>query len=191
MLKLMRRAAIRSLVCAFVFFLLAGVASSPGLNAAERGAPEIHTKLSALPEPVKKMRERILEAARSGNIDAMHPIVEMNELKPTVSFGGANDPVAYWKQVSGDGKGREIMAIMIEILQMPFVHTAAGTSNEIYVWPYLSMLPPDKLTPSQQVDLYRLISPDEAKTMKEFGSYIHYRLGIGPDGTWHFFVAGD
>ena len=191
MLKLMRRAAIRSLVCAFAFFLLAGVASSPGLNAAERGAPKIHTKLSALPEPVKKMRERILEAARSGNINAMHPIVEMNELKPTVSFGGANDPVAYWKQVSGDGQGREIMAIMIEILQMPFVHTAAGTSNEIYVWPYLSMLPPEKLTPSQQVDLYRLISPDEAKTMKEFGSYIHYRLGIGPDGTWHFFVAGD
>ncbi len=191
MLKLMRRVAIRSLACTFAFFLLAGVESTPELNAAERGAPKIQTELSALPEPVKKMRERILEAARSGNIDAMHPIVEMNELKPTVSFGGANDPVAYWKQTSGDGQGREIMAIMIEILQMPFAHTAAGTSNEMYVWPYLTMLEPDKLTPSQQVDLYRLMSPDEAKTMKEFGSYIHYRLGIGPDGTWHFFVAGD
>ncbi len=191
MLKHMLRAAIRPLACAFVFFLFAGAASTPELAAAEREAPEIHTELSALPEPVKKMRERILEAARSGNIDAMHPIVEMNELKPTVSFGGANDPVAYWKQTSGDGQGREIMAIMIEILQMPFVRTAAGTSNEMYVWPYLALLKPDKLTPAQQVDLYRLISPDEAKTMKEFGGYIHYRLGISPDGTWHFFVAGD
>ncbi len=191
MLKLMRRAAIRSLVCAFAFFLLAGVASTPELNAAERGAPKIQTELSALPEPVKKMRERILEAARSGNIDAMHPIVEMNELKPTVSFGGANDPVAYWKQTSGDGQGREIMAIMIEILQMPYARTDAGTSNEMYVWPYLAVLPLDKLTPSQQVDLYRLMTPDEAKTMKEFGGYIHYRLGIGREGTWHFFVAGD
>jgi hypothetical protein len=35
------------------------------------------------------------------------------------------------------------------------------------------------------------MTPDEAKNMKEFGSYIHYRLGLGPDGTWHFFVAGD
>jgi len=191
MLKNMRRATIRSLACAFVFFLVAGAASTPELDAAERRAPKIYTELSALPEPVKKMRERILEAARSGNIDAMHPIVEMNELKPTVSFGGANDPVAYWKQTSGDGQGREIMAIMIEILQMPFVRTATGTSNEMYVWPYLALLKPDKLTPAQQVDLYRLISPDEAKTMKEFGGYIHYRLGISPDGTWHFFVAGD
>jgi hypothetical protein len=115
----------------------------------------------------------------------------MNELKPTISFGGDVDPVAYWKKASGDGEGREIMAIMIEILEMPFARSDVGTSNEMYVWPYLAVLPSNKLTPAQQVDLYRLMTPAEAKTMKEFGSYIHYRLGLGPDGTWHFFVAGD
>jgi hypothetical protein len=27
--------------------------------------------------------------------------------------------------------------------------------------------------------------------MVEFGAYNFYRLGIGPDGVWHFFVAGN
>jgi hypothetical protein len=27
--------------------------------------------------------------------------------------------------------------------------------------------------------------------MLAFGVYSFYRVGIGPDGTWHFFVAGD
>jgi hypothetical protein len=61
----------------------------------------------------------------------------------------------------------------------------------MYVWPYLAELPLGKLTSAQQVDLYRLMTHEEIKTMKEFGGYIHYRLGIGRDGTWHYFVAGD
>ena len=187
----MTRNAIRPLACALLCFLIAGPILALETRAAKSRTPEIHTDLSALPAPVGRMRDRILEAARSGDISALHPVVEMNELKPTISFGGASDPVAYWKQTSGDGQGREIMAIMSEILEMPFARTDAGTSNEMYVWPYLAVLPPDKLTPAQQVDLYRLVTPKEAKTMNEFGSYIHYRLGIGRDGTWHFFVAGD
>ena len=29
------------------------------------------------------------------------------------------------------------------------------------------------------------------KDMIDFGAYSFYRLGIAPDGTWHFFVSGD
>jgi len=187
----MTRFANGTLVCALLCFFVAGPPLALQSRAAKSSPPQVLTDLSALPESVKIMRDRILEAARSGDIEALHPVLEMNELKPTVSFGGASDPVAYWKQTSGDGHGREIMAIMSEILEMPFTRTDAGTSNEMYVWPYLAVLPPGKLTPAQQVDLYRLMSPEEAKTMKEAGDYIHYRLGIGRDGTWHYFVAGD
>jgi hypothetical protein len=187
----MTRIAIRALACALFCLFVAGPPLALQAGAAPSRTPEIHTDLSTLPGPVRKMREAILEAARSGDITALHPVVEMNELKPTISFGDANDPIAYWKKTSGDGQGREIMAIMVEILEMPFARTDTGTSNEMYVWPYLAVLPPAKLNPAQQIDLYRLMTPDEAKNMKEFGSYIHYRLGLGPDGTWHFFVAGD
>ncbi len=133
----------------------------------------------------------ILTAARSGDIEALRPVLEANELKPTVSFGGAEDPVRFWKRSSGVGQGREIMAVLSEILEMDFVRINAGTSNEMYIWPYLAEMSLEKLTPAQQVDLYRLVTPDEVKAMNEFGGYIHYRLGIGRDGTWHYFVAGD
>ena len=174
-----------------VFLLAAGLMFSPAHTLAGEKKPVIQTDLNALPERVRAMRAAILEAARTGDIEEMRPVLESNELMPTVSFGGANDPIAYWKENSDDKKAREILAIMIEILEMPFVRLSKGTSNEMFVWPYLSRIDPKKLTPQQEVDLYRLISPAEAKTMREFGDYIWYRLGIGPDGTWHFFVAGD
>jgi hypothetical protein len=187
----MIRLAIRTLRTTLLFLLIAGPVLSVELKAAERGAPEIHSDLSALPNRVADMRDAILEAARSGDIEALRPVLDSNELKPTVSFGGSDDPIKLWKQTSGDGQGREIMAIMVEILDMDFARVNPGTSNEMYVWPYLAELPLDKLTSAQQVDLYRLMTYDEVKTMKEFGDYIHYRLGIGRDGTWHYFVAGD
>ena len=48
-----------------------------------------------------------------------------------------------------------------------------------------------KLTPAQQVELYRLVTAQDVKDMREFGSYIFYRAGITPDGQWQYFVAGD
>lgn len=171
--------------------LALAVDAAPSLAVAAEKQPEIQTSLDALPERVRAMRADILEAARSGDIEEMRPVLESNELMPNVSFGGASDPIAFWKETSGDKKGREILAILIEILEMPFVRVAKGTSNEMFVWPYLAELDLEKLTPEQEVDLYRLVKPAELKSMREFGGYIWYRLGIGPDGTWHFFVAGD
>ncbi|MGI9386706.1 MAG: hypothetical protein ACR2OX_04690 [Methyloligellaceae bacterium] len=173
-------------------FLLA-IAATVAPMAAMAGEKElaIQSSLDALPERVRAMRDAILEAARTGDIEEMRPVLESNELMPTVSFGGASDPIAYWKESSGDKKGREILAILVEILEMPFVRLSKGTSNEMFVWPYLAEIDLEKLTPEQEVDLYRLVKPVEVKAMQEFGGYIWYRLGIGPDGTWHFFVAGD
>lgn len=137
------------------------------------------------------MHAAILEAARSGDVEMLRPVLEMNELKPTISFGEVDDPIRYWKRSSGDGEGRQILAILSEILELPYAHINKGKDQEMYVWPYLAELSLDKLAPPQLVDLYRLVTPEEAEAMKEFGGYIHYRLGIGPDGTWHYFVAGD
>ena len=152
---------------------------------------EIQTNLDALPPRVRAMRTAILEAARSGDVEELRPVLESNELKPQVSFGAVKDPIAHWKETSGDKQGREILAVLIDILEMPFVRTKAGTDDEMYIWPYLAEADLEKLTPAQEVDLYRLVKPTEATAMREFGGYIWYRLGIGRDGTWHFFVVGD
>lgn len=154
--------------------------------------PLVSSDLTQLPDRVGAMREAILEAARSGDIEAMRPVLESNELMPNVSFGGEQDPIMFWRESSPDGTGQEILAVLVNILSLPYVRTNPGTSNEMYIWPYLHTLDPAKLTPPQQVDVLRLMSPAEAKTMREVGSgYIWYRLGIGRDGTWHFFLAGD
>jgi hypothetical protein len=52
-------------------------------------------------------------------------------------------------------------------------------------------VPLRRLTPEQKVELFRIVTGSDYKKMKEFGAYIFYRVGIAPDGTWHFFVAGD
>jgi hypothetical protein len=154
-------------------------------------APEIQRDLSMLPAPVARIREQILEAAKSGDIERLRPILEANGVTPTFSFGGDADPIAFWKEASGDGEGREIMAILIEILESGFVHSGAGTKDEIYIWPYFVDMPLDKLTPEQEVELYELVTAQDVKDMREFGAYIFYRAGFTPDGQWQFFVAGD
>lgn len=158
---------------------------------ADAALPEVRYDLSALPDPVRRTRERIVEAASTGDIDQMRVVLEMNELPPTVSFGGPVDAIEHWKSVSGDDEGREILAILTEILDAGYVHLDPGEPQEMYVWPYFYARPFDALTPAQEVELYRIITPEDRRSMEQFGSYVFYRLGIGPDGTWHFFVAGD
>lgn len=177
-------------LCAAVMLALSltGGAVSQGTSKPSR---DIETDLSKLPDRVREMHQRILEAAKSGDVEALRPVLESNELTPTFSFGKERDAIAHWKELSDDKQGREILAVLVNILSMPYVRLRAGTSDEMYVWPYLFESDLEKLTPREEVDLYRLVTPEEARIMKEYGAYIWYRLGIGPDGTWHFFVAGD
>ena len=84
-----------------------------------------------------------------------------------------------------------IIAILISILEAPFVHVEKGTPQEVYVWPYFARMPLKALTPQQRVELFRIVTGADYKEMQDFGAYSFYRLGIGPDGTWHYFVSGD
>ncbi len=140
-----------------------------------------------LPEPVAAMRDRILEAARSGDVEEMVPALQSNELMPMLADKRVEDAAAFFKEQSADGTGRDILAIMINVLESGYVKLNVG-GTETYVWPYFAEIPLDTLTPAQQVDLYRVVPAAEVKAMREAGKYLHYSLGIGPDGTWHYFV---
>lgn len=158
---------------------------------ADSGAPEILYDPALLPEPVRDMRRRILSAAFSGELENLRPVLESNELMPAFSFGDDTDPIAYWKQISRDSAGREILAEMIKVFSSGYARMDAGTDEELYVWPYHFARPLTALTPRQTVELLLLVNPDDAKTMEESGGYFGYRGGISPDGTWQFFLAGD
>ena len=134
------------------------------------------------------MRDAILAAARTGTIEALRTPLEWNELKPEISDGPVSDPIAHWKQRSGDGEGRQILAILLEILECPPAIVGAGTSSERYVWPGFAEADLATLPPPLEVQLYRLVSPAEAKAMRERKAWSWWRLSIGVDGTWHSFL---
>jgi hypothetical protein len=151
---------------------------------------EVTYGVAKLPAPVAEMREAILAAVRSGNIEELRHAFELNELKPELGPEPVSDPVAYWKKISGDGEGREILAALAELLDAGYVTLPLGRdleNNRIYVWPYFAEVPLAKLTPAQQVELLRLVPAAAAKEMMGSGKYTHWRLAIGADGTWHSF----
>ena len=183
---------------------------------AARPALKIHYGSEGLPGAVEDMREAILSAVRSGNIEDLRHAYELNELKPDLgpelgsdprpglgrepgSERGSNpgseakpigDPVDYWRRTSGDGEGREILAILATLLDGGYVTLALGRDLEndrVYVWPYFAEVPLDSLSPAQEVELLRLVPPARAAQMKAAGKYTYWRLAIGADGTWHSF----
>jgi len=135
-------------------------------------APQVHYGTDGLPPPVEEMREAILSAVRSGRIEDLLHAWDLNELKPDLGVA-TSDPIAHWKQISGDGEGREILAALAQILDAGYV-----------------VLPLARLTPAQEVELLRLVSPAALKEMRSAGTYTHWRIVIGADGTWHAFRKG-
>ena len=154
------------------------------------GAGQVPTPLydfNALPDPVKRMLEEIANAAQTGEIENMRPVLESNELKPMVAVNYVEDPIAFWKKQSADGAGRDVLAAMLNVLSSGFARVSQG-QDEIYVWPYFAEADLSKLTPAQEVELYRIVPPALALPMKKEGKYSFYRLGISPSGVWHYFL---
>jgi hypothetical protein len=155
----------------------------------DRGAKLFNSDAIIAPK-ILSMRERLMTAAQSGNLSRLKIAFETNEMMPSFSSGPERDPIAYWRKRSGDGEGREILSALANILALPAARINEGKPNEMVVYPYLAAIPLENLTPEQKVDLFRLLPPDEAKAMVQFGTYIYWRVGIGKDGTLHYFKDG-
>ena len=150
---------------------------------------EVVRDLSRLPDSVRKLREDILNAARSGDITKVAALVKANQT--VISFGGDTEAADFWRKTFPDSEGVEALSTLVEVLEMPFVHLDKGTAQEMFVWPYFQAMQLDKLTPEQRVELFRLVTAFDFREMQKFGSYNFFRAGISPDGRWQFFVAGD
>jgi hypothetical protein len=150
-------------------------------------APKALYDFNALPDPVKRMIEAIAEAAQSGEIEKMRPVLESNELKPMIAADHVDDPIAFWKKESADGSGRDVLAAMLNVMSAGYVRVGKG-QDEMYVWPYFAETGLSALTPAQEVELYRIVPPQLAAAMKKSGKYSYYKLGIAPTGVWHYFL---
>jgi hypothetical protein len=162
-------------------------------EAPQRAAPKERAYHGALPQSVIDMREQILAAVHAGDVAALKDAIEWNEIKP--DFGAANDdPISFWKKTSADGDGREVLAVIANLMALPPARLAIGKdpeNAEVYVWPYLAELPLGGLSPAEEVDLYRIMPPAVAKAQKSAKKWSWWRLAIGADGTWHTFRKYD
>ena len=136
------------------------------------------------------MRQAILQAATSGDIEQLRVPIEMNEIHPVFAKTHIADPIAYLKSISADGNGREMLAILYNLLTTGYAIEHAGTKDETIVWPYHAAMPLNALTPSQEVEIYRFLPPARLKEMIAQGKYSYYSVRIGRDGVWHYFSSG-
>jgi hypothetical protein len=161
--------------------------------AVRQGAPgpENAPAVSRLPPAVLRTRDRILAAARTGDLQALLTLMRANGSMPVFSHTQKQDPAAFWKESYPDSDGLEILSILITLLESEPARIDAGTPQEMYLWPYFARLPLKSLTPAQKVELFRVVTGSDYKNMLERGRYVFYQVGIGPDGTWRYFVASE
>jgi hypothetical protein len=178
-------------VQAFRVLAQAAPSEETGPEDLDEPLPTILRSVDALPEPVRATWQKLLEAARSGDIEELRAVMQEQSEPPSVSFGDPGDPIEYLKALSTDADGREILAILLEVLESGFVRIGAGAEDELYVWPYFAQYPIEALTPEQLVELFTLVTAADYEDMKSYGSYTFFRVGIAADGRWLFFVAGD
>lgn len=159
---------------------------------ADEPIPTVHYDVTLLPEPVRQMREKIMAAALSGDLEQLRPLITTGNGGTQLSFSTLlGDPIEFLKELSGDDEGQEILAILYEVMAAGYVKLDEGEPDEMYVWPYFIAVPLEALDRRQRVELFKLVTAGDYEEMKNYGTYIFYRSGISPDGRWLFFVAGD
>lgn len=153
---------------------------------------EIRRDFSQLPETVRRARDELLAAAKSGEVEALRPIIKRQTNMPVLSFGAVLDPILFLRDSSNDGEGRELMAIMIELLEAPYAITPAENGEpEIYVWPAYASNDLVNLSPKELIDVYKIVSHQDLEEMQLYGGWYFFRVGIDANGEWRYFVAGD
>jgi hypothetical protein len=138
---------------------------------------------SALPAAVEETRAALLEAAESGDYEALRPLIPA-QFKYTFGSPVDGGPIAYWQELERTTDERPLEALTA-ILKMPYV-----LIRGFYYWPWAhAATRSEDLSPHERELLAPLGSPSEL--FPEGSGYFGWRAAIAPDGTWVFFVAGD
>lgn len=162
-------------------------------NVEPAGPPaEVIYDIEKAPEPVRRIRELIIEAAKTGDISKLKPLMNPGPDQTVVPLQAPDqDPIEALKAISGDSDGVEILAILLDIFSTGFVQLDKGTADEAYVWPYFVGKSLGLLTPQEKVELLRIVTAGDVAEMQEYGNYNFFRVGITPDGRWKFLSVGD
>ena len=139
---------------------------------------------AGLPAAVEEARLAVLEAAESGDYEALRDLIPSDGFEYT--FGGAVEggPIAYWQRLEQETDERPLEALAA-ILKMPYV-----LSRGYYVWPWAYTVESADDLSEHEVELLAPLGPP-SDFFPAGSGYFGWRAGFEPDGTWAFFVAGD
>ena len=172
----------RTLVVALIGIVAfgGGVLLGYKLDSDDKTAATVET---GLPAAVEQTRAALLEAAESGDYEALRPFVS-DSFEYTFGSPVEGGPIAYWQRLEEETDERPLESLAA-ILKMPYVLTRG-----YYVWPWAySVESADDLSEHEVELLAPLGSPSQLFPSEN--GYFGWRTGIAPNGTWTFFVAGD
>lgn len=145
--------------------------------------------VATLPARVFAMREMILRACASGDIEQLRPAIERNEVLPL--FGRMGDrprnfatAIEFLRRASFDGRGRETLSLLVGVLGAPFAKISRGP-DALYVWPALAVI--DTAAPDETARLERWRYVSFADFIAAAANAPAHRVEIGEDGVWHAF----
>ena len=152
------------------------------------------TDLKLLPPQVARIRSKILEVARAGDVEKLRSPIEWNELQPMFDLAKAGaehltpglDPIKFLKSLSFDKNGAEILRILIAVFEAPFCQMSQGKYLS-YVWPAFAFAPPVAVADDEKINQIRCLRFVDLGKSGEDGRPPYYRANIGADGTWHWF----
>ena len=141
------------------------------------------TSAPGIPAEVEATRAGLLEAAESGDYEALRPFLT-EDLRYTFGEPVAGGPIAYWQELERTTAERPLESLAA-ILKMPYV-----LSQGYYVWPWAYALRSSSELSQHEQELLAPLGPP-SEFFPEGVGYLGWRAGIAPDGTFAFFVAGD
>lgn len=138
---------------------------------------------TGLPAAVEQTRVALLDAAESGDYEALRPLVS-DSFEYTFGSPVEGGPIAYWQGLEEETDERPLESLAA-ILRMPYV-----LSRGYYVWPWAYTVEAAGDLSEHEVELLAPLGPP-SRLFPSGSGYFGWRAGIAPDGTWVFFVAGD
>lgn len=149
-----------------------------------------------LPPAVGEMRERIVNAALQCDYDTLNALALDGRDLFSYSFGDPDEePGEYWRMIEEAGpRSREpVLSLLVQTFDLSFCTQrfedpeGEGMVTQ-YAWPSAQC---DTPTDEQWAELEGLYTDEEIQTMKDFGGFIGWRIGILEDGDWISYIAGD
>ena len=134
------------------------------------------------PPAVARTRGALIDAAQERDWRTLASLIPHEGF--TFSYGNERDAVTFWKETERSGTP------VLEVLRTLLCYTGSEDAG-VFIWPEAAEKDPSTWTEADLAPLRKIYSEEELEQIKESDTYNGWRVGIEPDGTWIFFVAGD